>query len=120
MAHSENIFALDAIVKIYVPGTVDIDKPAPELQAIHTRKTVEFMAGLFGGATYGRFVGAWMDGGEMIEEPQNIVYSYTTKETAAANLDAVIAYARQLCKEMKQYSITLEYRGRLGFVEPEK
>lgn len=117
----DNIFTLDNVIKIYVPGTIDESTPAPELQKVWTKKTAAFMSSLFGGATSGRFIGSWInDAGEMIEEPQNIVYSFTDAETAAAKIDAVVDYAREMCMAMNQTSISVEYCGRLGFVGQNK
>jgi hypothetical protein len=116
-----DIFTLDNVIKIYVPGTIDEATPAPELQKVWTNKTAAFMSSLFGGATFGRFVGSWInDAGKLIEEPPNVVYSFTDSETAAAKIDAVVNFARELCRAMKQTAISVEYNGRLGFVGQNK
>ena len=113
----QNIFTLDNVVKIYVPGTINESTPEPELQKVWTIKTAAFLSSLFGGATFGQFVGSWInEAGKLIEEPQNVVYSFTDSETAAAKIDAVVDFARELCRAMNQTAISVEYNGRLGFV----
>lgn len=77
MKQLDNLFQFSHVVKIYIPGTVNENETAADLQKIETENALSFMCGLFGGATCGRFSGAWKnDAGEVITEPVNIVYSY--------------------------------------------
>ena len=98
MQNLETVIPFSNVVKIYVPGTIDENKPAPELQAAKTVETVKFMCGLFGGATVGTFTGYWInDTGDMIAEPQNIVSSFfEDSEDKDEKIDAFLSYSRQL------------------------
>lgn len=118
MKQFENLFQFSHVVKIYVPGTVNENETAVDLQKTETENALSFMCGLFGGATCGRFSGAWKnDAGEVITEPVNIVYSYFDGDLA--KVSQLIEYAKNLCKTMKQDCISIEFDGRLAFVSPE-
>ena len=110
-----NLFEFSHVVKIYVPGTIDENTPALELQKEWTAKTVQFMADLFGGCTYGSFTGAWKnDAGQIVIEPQNICYSFF--DGSMEKVCALAEYAKTLCAGMRQTCISIEFDGRLGFI----
>ena len=117
MKQETKIFDYDGIVKIYIPSTIDEDRPAKELQTVWTKKALSYMCDCFGGATYYSAVGAWKnDAGEVITEDQNIVYSLID----GSNFDAfrkVEAFAKIVCKEMHQNCVLVEYCGKSCFVK---
>lgn len=115
---TSDLFCLDNVVKIYVPGTVNVNESAADLQAVETKAAAAFLAGLFGGSTFGRYSGAWIDSkGQTIIEDVNIVYSFCSGDSFRANFEAVYNYCRDLCGRMNQEAISLEFNGRLTFVE---
>lgn len=118
MKQLDNIFQFSHVVKIYIPGTVNEKETAADLQQVETENALSFMCDLFGGATCGRFSGAWKnDAGEVITEPVNIVYSYFDGELS--KVLQLVEYAENLCKRMNQDCIGIEYDGKLGFITAE-
>lgn len=116
MKQIENLFPFSHVVKIYVPGTFDVNTPAADLQKIETEKAMDFMCSIFGGCTCGNFVGAWKnDAGEVIKESQNIIYSYFDGDLE--KVLQLVEYTKGLCKRMKQECISIEFDGKLGFIE---
>lgn len=114
----DQIFKMDHVVKIYIPGTIDANTPAPEIQDKCTKEAAVLFSSLFGGATFGKFTGSWIDdAGKLIEEPVNVVYSFLKESDVDKVYSDVLPFARRLRSEMNQYCISVEFDGRLGFVE---
>lgn len=112
-----DFFQLTHSVKIYVPGTIDGDKPTIVLQEEKTNAAIKLFSELFGGATSGDFVGAWKNtAGVIVTEPIKIVYSFCSEDQLAAGLPGVLNFALDLCRDMKQEAISVEIDGVLHFV----
>lgn len=118
MQNIENFFCLDQVVKIYIPGTTNVNEPAPELQKQITTEALKLFSDLFGGATCGRYTGAWTSAGRgLVLENINIIYSFCTSEQFKNALPKIMKFGQSVCKQMNQDAISLEYNGKLGFIE---
>jgi len=72
---------------------------------------------MFGGATSDDGTGAWIgDNKKLVKEKVTIVYSFTEK-LDKNKINEVVAYAKDLRKEMKQSSISIEVNGKMYFIE---
>lgn len=111
-------FHLGHVVKIYVPSTMNGSTPVTdEVHAKYVDQSLTQFSNLFGGATAVSGTGAWVDDDKkLIKEKVTIVYSFAEKLDKKA-LDEVVAYAKQLKKDMTQSAISLEVDGKMYFIE---
>ena len=104
---------------IYVPSTIDVNNPVDN--SAEVQNTLAFLADRFGGATAYEARGAWQtvkDGEPItVTEPVTICVAYCSARAYFARRAEVVAYCRNLCKDMKQDAISLETRFGLRFVE---
>ena len=106
------IFDLNCKFAIYVPTTVDVDRPDYELAERVKKYVMERMATWFGGSTSTPAVGAWVsESSKTVYENVNIVYAYCTSAQAITEFENVIA----LCEYVKE-AVTLEYNGQVKFI----
>jgi len=109
---------LNRKIALYVPGTTDVNVPAPEQQAAAVVHALEQFAEWFGGATVIDGQGAWMsDEHGLVVEPVRIVYCFTDAEGLAKHLSEVKLLARHVCRAMSQECVSLEVAGELQFIE---
>ena len=102
-------------VAIYVPSTIDIDKPVNNSEWIE--KTAVFFSDLFGGCTACDVSGYWITHEkQLIREKPVIIYSFTTEEKAQEAETKIIEYVQEMKKEMRQECISVEYNNRLYFI----
>jgi hypothetical protein len=111
-------FHLSHVVKIYVPSTMNGSTPVTdEVHAKFVDQALTKFSNLFGGATAVGGTGAWVDDDKkLIKEKVTIVYSFAEK-LDNKSLDEVVAYAKQLKKDMTQSAISLEVDGKMYFIE---
>lgn len=108
-------FDLDCRIAVYVPSTVDVDKPTNNSDMV--THVMRELSALFGGATSTQACGAWIDTqGNTIIEKVTIVYSFCTSEQAATHFEKVIALCTHIKNEMNQEAVTLEYNGQVKFI----
>src|SRR6478609_8602054 len=91
---------LDDVVKIYVPSTYNIDQPIDNSKYVD--QSLEKFSNMFGGATSDDGTGAWIGDNKNLDKNK---------------INEVVAYAKDLRKEMKQSSISIEVNGRMYFIE---
>lgn len=108
---------LNQVVEIYVPSTVDGNHPAPDLHDMWTKKVLEQMAGLFGGATAIPAKGSWIGEKGLVLEDVKIVRSYCSRDDLAKYLAHVKNCAANLCSAMSQECVSLVINGELQFIE---
>lgn len=105
-------------IAVYVPSTFDGNKPARMMQRKATKKAARRLSALFGGATQTKALGYWVSSEKgLISERQNIVFSACTEQDKESKQEAVLTFARALCKWMKQEAVTVEIDGTMEFVE---
>jgi len=106
---------------VYVPSTVNVDKPLDKDQL---RKAVDSvladMSRIFGGATAWEAEGAWLSGetGQLIKERITIVYAYSAEDAAKKATSSVYEIARRLAAELRQEAVTVETPAGMDFVQP--
>ncbi|MDF2684208.1 MAG: hypothetical protein K0R47_5398 [Brevibacillus sp.] len=111
-------FYLGHVVKIYVPSTMNGSTPVTdEVHAQFVDQALTKFSDLFGGGTAIAGTGAWVDEDKkLIKEKVTIVYSFAEK-LDNQSLNEVVAYAKQLKKDMTQSSVSLEVDGKMYFIE---
>ncbi len=112
-----NIFdmSLRHSFKIYVPGTVSVDRPVDSSAAV--AGCLSFLSGLFGGATSTAARGAWVsESAGLVIEDVTICYAFTSFWGFIRRRGAVLDYAKKLRDDMKQEAVSVEIDGRLYFV----
>ena len=83
----------------------------------HGRNTLQFLSGLFGGATSQEARGAWVSSSAgLVVESVTICYAFCSLSQKMRCRRAVVAYCKDLAKDMKQEAISLEIDGRLFFI----
>lgn len=108
-------FDLDCKLAVYVPSTVDVDKPTDNSGMV--KHVMRELSALFGGATATNACGAWLDAaGNTVIEQVSIVYSFCTSEQAMQHFEKVLALCEHIKTTMRQESVTLEYNGQVKFV----
>jgi hypothetical protein len=109
---------LDHKVALYIPSTVAVNKPCPDLQGRMTDLALEQLSRLFGGATRLPAVGAWVSETHgLVKEPINFVFSFTDETTLSRHVDAVLGLAAQIGAEMLQEAVAVEIDGQLHLVD---
>lgn len=105
-------------VTIYIPSTTDGNKPARRAQLKESKRAAKFFCRLYGGATATTAQGFYISPKKgLIEEKQRIIYAYCTASDRERTKNGVIAYAKRLCKRMRQECITVEVNGQMSFIE---
>lgn len=99
-------YDLDCKVSIYVPSTMDVNKPVD-----NTEKVLEIIKEL--STTFGGWVA---QSGEVVTEKVTIVYAFCSSEQLVENINTVYDICLDLKKSMKQEAITLEINGQVKFV----
>lgn len=112
---------LASYVSIYVPGTVNGNQPAPELQAKTARKVMTEMCKFFGGCTVSKAEGGYvLSTGELVIEPVVIVKSFGDYEQLEDRMEHVMALANEVAETMGQECVSVECNGELNLVSPLK
>lgn len=107
--------SLSHCFKIYVPSTVDVNTPVDNTGQVNN--TLQFLSGLFGGATSQEARGAWVSSSAgLVVEDVTICYAFCSLSQKLRCRRAVVDYCKGLAKDMKQEAISLEIDGRLYFI----
>ncbi|TMV46326.1 DUF3574 domain-containing protein [Paenibacillus mesophilus] len=114
----QKLSSLNHVVKIYVPSTVNGSIPiTEEAHEQFVDQALTKFSSLFGGATSIGGNGGWIDENKrLIKEKVTIVYSFADK-LDNQSLNDVVAYAKQLKKDLTQSSVSLEVDGKMYFIE---
>jgi hypothetical protein len=111
----KDLLQLDHQVRIYIPGTTNIDTLTDTSK--YTHDAIELFSNLFGGATEYQANGGWISSTKgLVIEPVRIIQSFCNSESIKLGLKAVIKFAELIKRELKQESVALEYDGRLILV----
>lgn len=101
--------------RIYIPGTVNVNKSTDNAAAVSG--CLSFLAGLFGGATSFDASGAWLsESAGLVTEKVTICYSFTNLLGFIRGRRAVLDYAKTVRDEMKQEAVSVEIDGKLYLV----
>ena len=105
-------------ISVFIPSTIDGDKPAKRLQKKVARKAAKRFSLLFGGCTAQQAAGFWNSPEKgLIEEKQIIIFSNCTSTDKTSKAEAVKTFAKAVCKFMRQEAVTVEIDGTLQFIE---
>ena len=105
-------------IQIFIPSTYEGNKPAKRLQRKETKRASKYFCSYFGGATATTAQGYYISPEKgLIKEKQNIIYSACTDEALTEHKNKFFAYAKRLCRRMRQESVTLEINGTMQFIE---
>lgn len=110
------LFTLDATISIYVPSTVDVDKPCDNKDVVEA--TVGKFSDWFGGATAMECLGGWRDriSGNVVTEKVTRVFAATSSDEAKHLFSKVIELANEIKESMKQQAVMVEYNGQYAFI----
>jgi hypothetical protein len=112
----KNIFSLDHNVRLYIPGTINLDQKIDTSE--YTQKTLKLFSKWFGGSTkHNAIEGGWLAStGEVVTEPVTIIESYASNDAIEEHIGDVLALAKKIKKELKQEAVSLEYDNKLYLV----
>ena len=107
-------------IQIFIPSTYDGNKPAKRMQRKETKRASKYFCSYFGGATEQPANGYYIsDSKGLIKEKQNIIYSACTDEALTEHENKIFAYAKRLCRRMKQEAVTVKVNNNMYFVTAE-
>lgn len=111
----KNLIVLESNVKIYVPGTIDINTTFDNTLTVNN--TLKVLSSFFGGSTSYQAIGCWISQNiGLIKENVTICESYCKEADLKKHIDAIIQYCEDLKKELQQEAISLEINNKLYFV----
>jgi len=104
-------------IKLYVPGTTNVNQQNKAEQEKQVEKVMMNMAKWFGGATAMPAEGAYIaQDGSLVREPIIIVIAFGDDNAMSLHTSKVISLARQIAVEMNQESVSVEVDGGLIFI----
>jgi CRP-like cAMP-binding protein len=102
-------------VSLYIPTTVDVDQALDT--SAYVRQTLDFLGGLFGGATSDDAQGVWKsDDAGLVDETIYIVTSFVTQSDLDQHLSSILDYIDRLKLELKQEAMALEVNRKLMLI----
>ena len=110
---------IDSSVKVTVPSTVDVGKPASQIMIDSIVDQVLItLSDLFGGATALHGRGAYVsDAGDLITEDVIVVEALCEKQSAHFQADQVMDLGAQICEAMSQECVLVQIDGVAHFVD---
>ncbi len=108
-------------ISFYVPSTTNADKLISQ-SAFNDRITSigKSFSKLFGGATAVDGLGFYLShDNTLIRETVKIITAFTNNETAVQQYSAILAIAKDKCREWQQESILVNYNGNVLLVGEE-
>lgn len=111
----KNLIPLEHNVKIYVPGTVNVNEKTDNEKYVN--ETLEKLSGFFGGSTSYNALGCWYSKeAGLIKENIIICESYCKEMKLNKFISAIIDYCEYLKIELNQEAISLEIDNKLYFI----
>lgn len=108
-------FDLDCKISIYVPSTVDVNKPIENEGFV--REILGKLSDMFGGATASAAIGGWRcANGSVVVEDVTIVYSFCSSELLREKASEILAICEDIKTRMRQEAVTLEINGQCKFI----
>ena len=102
-------------ISIYVPSTLNVDKKIDN--SAYVEKTARFLSDAFGGCTCTNAVGNWIASDKkLVAENVTICYAFCDVVSYYKMLKSVYNFARELCADMTQEAISVEFNNKLAFV----
>lgn len=115
----EKYAKLSAKIAVYVPSTFDVNgKDENKLSEKWIEEFSILFSKLFGGCTSYNARGNWIsEKNALVSESVTIIYAFSEQETIDNNLNWIISAIQNMCIEMKQECISLEYKNNLFFID---
>jgi pyruvoyl-dependent arginine decarboxylase (PvlArgDC) len=111
----KNLIVLESNVKIYVPGTIEINKTFDNTEIVN--RALSILSSYFGGSTSYAAVGCWISQNiGLIKENVTICESYCKETDLKKHIDSIIEFCESLKTELNQEAISLEINNKLYFV----
>lgn len=102
--------------KIYVPSTVNVNQSVDN--SAYVEKTARFLSDKFGGCTCMPAHGSWVANDKsLVVENVTICYAFCNAVAYYKSIAEVKKFAQELCAEMSQEAISVEFNNKLSFVE---
>ena len=109
-----NLICLDNNIKVYIPGTINVNREIDNSKYIDI--ALNLFSGLFGGSTKYEAIGTWIGVKGLIKEKINIVESYCTEKQLKENISEVIEFCEKLKYDLNQENISLEVNNKLYLI----
>lgn len=114
-AKLKNLFKLSHKVTVYVPSTVDVNKPVDN--SAQVERVAAALSGWFGGATSTPALGYWLSPASgLVAEKTVVVFAYAAEADLEAHIGDVVELAESLKVEMGQEAVAVEIDGEMYFV----
>jgi hypothetical protein len=111
----KNLIVLESNVKIYIPGTIDINIAIDNSKFVDN--TLKLLSDYFGGSTSYQALGCWNSvNNGLIKENITVCESYCKEIDLKKHIEDLIIYCEDLKKELNQENISLEVNNKLYFV----
>lgn len=105
-------------ISIFVPSTVDGNKPAKRLAKKEAKRAAKYLCTYFGGATQQAAQGYWIsDTKGLIKEEQTVIFAQCTEADREAHTAKVMAYAKRLARRMRQEAVTVVVDSEMYFIQ---
>lgn len=102
-------------ISLYIPSTINVNQVIDTTAYINQTET--YFSKLFGGCTSIKACGNWItEKEELVKESVTIVYAFCSENDFLAQEENIIYYAKNLCKELAQECVSLEYDNELYFI----
>lgn len=102
--------------KIYVPSTVNVNQEIDN--SVYVEKTARFLSENFGGCTCMPAHGSWVaSDNSLVQESVTICYAFCNALAYYKAIATVRKFAHELCVEMSQEAISVEFNNKLSFVD---
>jgi hypothetical protein len=111
----KNLIVLESNVKIYIPGTININEIFDNSQYVDN--TLKLLSDYFGGSTSYQAIGCWNSLNKgLIKENITVCESYCKEIDLKKHISDIIDYCENLKKTLNQENISLEVNNKLYFV----
>lgn len=114
-AKLKNLFKLSSKITVYIPSTVDVNKPIDN--TAYVEKAATLLSNLFGGATSCETLGYWTSPtAGLIKEHTTQVFAYCSDKDLQEHAEKVIDFCENMKSELKQDAIAIEINGEMYFI----
>ncbi len=109
-----NLICLESNIKVYIPGTINVDQEIDNSKYIDI--ALNLFSGLFGGSTKYEAIGTWIGEKGLVKERINVIESYCTEKQLKDNISEVIEFCEKLKYDLNQENISLEVNNKLYLI----
>ena len=107
--------SLTHVIGIFIPSTIDVNQSVDNTTQVQA--TLAFLGDLFGGAISNKGNGVWRsEESGLVTEQVTVVRAFVSRNALEKHLDAVVEFATNLKKEMKQEAVAIDIDNQLVLV----